>query len=249
MRRQVRGWKTALIAIGFASLCLGGCTRRAGLNFDCAWVPDATFAADMGNETHVAHLLDDVRAAEELDIRYRDRLAGYRLVDSFGIVSRHGRDPSMKAGDLDREAQRQCLSALFRKIASAHGVTVSDIDGLRPRLAHRGADLPVTLPLIALWMCALGPFLRRLGRFDDDERLAWLIASLAGAVLIPTVVLGAGWPWAMFVEVVRLGNEHVGYRARTGSLLANYLVLFLVGVTITWLSALARRLSSRLANG
>ncbi len=249
-RHWEASWRRRGVIVGVVAACvLAGCNRRPGLNFDCAWVADAGFAADLQDEAHVTHLLDDIRAAEELDIRHRDRLAGYRLVDSFGIVSRHGRDPSFQRADVDREAQRECLVTLFGEIASTHGVTVSDIEHLRPRLAARGTDLPVTLPLVALWACALAPFVRWLGRFDRDEWLAWIVASLAGAVLLPTVVLGVGWPWAMVVEVVRLGNEHVGYRARTGSLLANYLVLFLAGVVVTWLSALARRLSSIPSHG
>lgn len=213
------------------SLCLSGCSRRPGLNFECEWVPDTTFAADLRDDAHVGHLLDDIRTAEELDIRYRDRLAGYRLVETFGIVSRHGRQKTAPAQDGTVPAPGACLATLFQDVASSHGLTVSDIKALRSRLADRGLDLPVTIPVTFLLVLSLTRFIRwARQRFESDEWLAWLVASLAGSLLIPVLVLTMGWLWAMLVEVVRVGNEHVSYRARMDSLQANFLVLLGLGI-------------------
>lgn len=215
-----------------------GCSRRPGLNFDCKWVPDMPFSVDLNNDAHVNHLLDDIRAAEELDIRYRDRMGGYRLVETFGIVSRHGRDGALKNRQNDQQDRRKCLVSLFPIIASTHGVTISDIDVVRPRLLERGFDLPVTIPVVLLLVFALRRFIRWLRtRFEADEPLAWIFASLVGSLFIPIVVLGIGWLWAMLVEVVRLGNEHVGYRERTESLQANFLVLLVISIAGTWMAS------------
>ena len=225
-----------------------GCSRRPGLNFDCKWVSDPAFLVDLNNDAHVNHLLDDIRAAEELDIRHRDRVAGYRLVETFGIVSRHGRDGSSKNRANDRQERGKCLAALLPTIATRHGVTPADIDAVRARLAERGFDLPVTIPVVSLLLFALTRFIRWLRtRFEADESLAWIFASLVGSLLIPVVILGMGWLWAMLVEVVRLGNEHVGYRERTEGLQANFLVLFVLSIGATWIASTVTAIRKRAA--
>jgi len=223
-----------------------GCGRRPGLNFDCKWVPDTALTVDLRNKGHVKHLLDDIRAAEELDIRYRDRMAGYRLVETFGIVSRHGRQSGVKNSSVDRQAQQRCLTTLFRTIASTHGVTPPDIEGVRPQLGNRSFDFPVTIPVVLLLVLTLTRFVGWIrNRFDADEWAAQLLASLLGSLFIPTIVLGVGWLWAMLVEVIRIGNEHVGYRERTESLSANFLVIFGIAVAATWVGSALNALRQR----
>jgi hypothetical protein len=233
LRATVRGGPVArLILIVVASVSLSTCSRRAGLNFDCAWVRDPVFNVDFDTESHVRHLLDDVRAAEELAIRYGDRIAGWRLVATFGIVSRHGGLKDRNAGQL---AHQKCIATLFNTIASTHGLTVSDIADVRPRLMERGIDLPVTGPVALLFAFALRRFTRWLrSRFEADEWVGWVVATVIGSIILTTVVLAIGAAWAVLVEIVRLGNEHVGYRGRAESLRANFLVMFAVGVAATW---------------
>jgi hypothetical protein len=227
-----------LLLIVVASLSAFSCNRRAGLNFDCTWVPDTAFQLDLRNEADVQHLLDDIRAAEELEIRYGDRMAGYRLVETFGIVSRHGRQGVLNNRNVSREASNECRRMLFDTIGSTHGVAVSDIEKARPRLSDRGFDLPVTVPVVLVLVFAITRFIRWMrNRFEADEWPVSLLVSLVGSLVIPTVVLGIGWLWAGLVEVVRIGNEHVGYRAlrRTESLSATFLVIFGVGMAATWI--------------
>jgi hypothetical protein len=229
-----------LLLILVASLSAFACSRRAGLNFDCTWVPDTAFPLDLRNEAHVHHLLDDIRAAEELEIRYGDRLAGYRLVETFGVVSRHGRQERLPNRNAGREANNECRRKLFDTIASAHGVAVSDIEEARPRLAERGFDLPVTVPVVLVLVFAITRFTRWMrNRFEADEWPVLLLASLVGSLIIPSVVLGIGWIWAGLVEIVRVGNEHLGYRAlrRTENLNATFFVIFSVGIAATWIGS------------
>lgn len=224
-----------LILIVLASFCLSTCSRRDGLNFDCEWVADPTFQIDLGTESHALHLLDDIRAAEELAIRYGDRLAGWRLVDTFGIVSRHG---GLENRDAGRLAQQQCIAKLFNTIGSTHGLTVSEIEGVRPRLVERGMDLPVTVPVGLLFAFALRRFTQWLrNRFESDELLAWVIATVIGSVILTSVVLAIGAAWAVLVEILRVGNEHLGHRARTESLRTNFLVMFGIGIAASWIGS------------
>ncbi|MGH9220184.1 MAG: hypothetical protein ACRD1W_12835 [Vicinamibacterales bacterium] len=224
-----------LILIVLASVCLSTCSRRDGLNFDCEWVADRTFEVNLETEPDVRHLLDDIRAAEELAIRYGDRIAGWRLVDTFGIVSRHG---GVKNRDAGRLAQQECIARLFNIIGSTHGLSVPEIEGVRPRLLERGLDLPVTAPVALLFAFALRRFTRWLrNRFEPDELLAWVIATVIGSVILTTIVLAVGAAWAVLVEIAHVGNEHLSYRARTASLRNNFLVMFIIGIALAWLSS------------
>ena len=236
MQPSVRGGPAGrLILLVVASLSLLTCSRRDGLNFDCAWVADPTFHVDLESESHVRHLLDDIRAAEELAIRYGDRIAGWRLVGTFGIVSRHGGLKDRNAGQL---AHQKCIATLLNTIASTHGLTVSDVEGVRPRLMQRGIDLPVTVPVALLFAFTLRRFTRWLrSRFEAEEWLGWVVATVIGSIFLTTVVLAIGAAWAVLVEIVRLGNEHVGQRARPESLRANFFVMFGIGIAASWVGS------------
>lgn len=221
--------------IALASLGLSACSRRDGLNFDCQWVADRIFEADLETEPHVRHLLDDIQTAEELAIRYGDGIAGWRLVDTVGIVSRHG---GLKNRDAGRLAHQECIARLFDTIASTHGVTLPEIEGLRRRLLERGLDIQVTGPIALIFAITLGRFTRWLRtRFEPDELSAWVIATVIGSVLLTTIVLAIGAAWAVLIEIVRVGNEHLSYRARTASLQRNFLIMFSVGIVLAWISS------------
>jgi len=227
--------KRRLLAIVLASVCLFACSRRAGLNFDCNWVRDPALRVDLRNESHVQHLLEDIRVAEELGMRYGDRMAGWRLVETFGIVSRHG---GLKNRELGRQSRQQCVATLFRAIASTHEVAVSDIERVRPRLAERGFDLPVTIPVALLLLFAVRRFMRWIrNRFETDEWAGWVVGTLFASFIIPAAVVAIGMAWGVVVEIVRLGNEHVGDRARVDGLRANFLVVLGTGIVAVWIAS------------
>jgi hypothetical protein len=224
-----------LVAIVLASVFLFGCNRRAGLNFDCTWVVDPALRVDLSDESHVQHLLDDIRVAEELAMRYGDWMAGWRLVETFGIVSRHG---GLKNRELGRQSRQQCVATLFQAIASTHKVAVSDIERIRPRLADRGFDWPVTIPVAVLLVFAVARFMRWIrNRFEADEWAAWIVATLFASVIVPAAVVALGIAWAAVVEIVRLGNEHVAGRARMDGLRANVVVVLGIGIAAVWVAS------------
>ena len=64
-----------------------------------------------------------------------------------------------------------------------------------------------------------------------------------GSVIIPAVMIAIGAAWATVIEIVRLGNDHVSFRARPESLRAQLAVMFGVGVVAVVIAcgAAARR--------
>ena len=107
---------------------------------------------------------------------------------------------------------------------------------MRPLLSERGIDLPVTVPIVLLFVLALRRFTEWLrNRFEPDEWLGWSISAVIGSALISTVVLAIEADWALIVEIVRIGNEHLGHRGRTESLRANFLVMFGIGIVASWI--------------
>ena len=233
------------LVIAVAVCCLSGCSRREGLNFDCQWVADQDFKIWLSTDAHVRHLLDDLQTAEELAVRYGDRTGGWRLVDTFGIISRHG---GLKDREAGRLAKQTCTVSLLDTIGAIHGLTAEDIARVQPRLAERGLDLPVTIPVIALFALALRSWVRWLrNRFQSDEWVPWAVATVFGSVILTAVILAIGAGWALLVEIVRLGNEHVGARARTADLRGNFLIMFGAGIAATW--AVSAIVNIRLASG
>ncbi|MFN8060238.1 MAG: hypothetical protein U0Q12_13865 [Vicinamibacterales bacterium] len=231
------------LVIVILTVALSACGRRAGLNFGCAWVPDPTYRVDFHDAAHVDHVLDDLRVADELAIRYGDRVAGWRLTETFGIASRHG---GVKDRDLGRRSREQCLANLSVTIGSNHGVSLSDLDALRPRLRGRGFNLPVTIPLAVLFMWVVGHFTRSMReRLAADEWMGWLGGTVLGSLIIPPVVLAVGSAWAVAVEIVRLGNEHLGHRAGADVFAAPVLVLLGIGVASVWVSSAIAFIRSR----
>jgi len=225
----------ARLALVFTSLCLVACSRREGLNFDCKWVPDPAWRIDVRNEAHAQHLLDDIRTAEELAMRYGDRMAGTRQVEMLGIVSRHG---GTKNRDLGRQSRQQCVTTLFQSIASTHGIAVADIEQVRPRLAERGFDLTLIIPVALVLAAAVHRFMRWIGnRFGPDEWAGWVVATLFASIVIPLVVITIGGGWAMVVEIIRLGNEHVGNRARIEGLRPHVMATLGIGFAAVWIGS------------
>jgi hypothetical protein len=228
-----------------AALCFCGCSRRAGLNFECRWVPDPAVHVDVHDPSDIQHLLGDIGTAEELAIRYGDRLAGYRQIETFGIVSRHG---GIKDRDKGRRARQQCLATLFEAIAARHELAAADIERARPRLADRGLDLPLTIPVAVLLILAVQGSIRWIRhRFEADELAGWTIATLFASGLVPAVVVAIGAPWGMLLEIIRLGNEHVGERARLAGLRMHVLVALSVGIAAIWIGSGITLLQTRRA--
>jgi predicted PurR-regulated permease PerM len=125
-------------------------------------------------------------------------------------------------------------------------VTVTDLERVRPQLGDRGFDVPVTVPIALLFAYVLVRFTRWIGRrFGSDERLALGAATLFASMVIPVAVLTIGSAWAGVAEIVRLGNEHIGQRARFDGLQANFVVMLGVGIIGVWTAGAVTAIRNR----
>jgi hypothetical protein len=82
-------------------------------------------------------------------------------------------------------------------------------------------------------------------RFGSDERLALGAATLFASIVIPVAVLAIGSAWAGVVEIIKLGNEHIGQRARFDGLRANFLVMLGVGIIAVWAAGAVTTIRNR----
>jgi len=57
------------------------------------------------------------------------------------------------------------------------------------------------------------------------------------SVIIPAVVVSIGGGWAFVVEIIRLGNEHVGNRARIEGLRAHVIAVLGIGFAAVWIGS------------
>jgi len=206
------------------------------MNFDCAWPNDSSGPLDLRNSAHLEHLLDDIRIAEELEIRHGDKLAGRNMTSVFGVIVRAGGHGPTSGS---RTARSECVGSLFDRIAHEHALSLQDVLNARERLPARGANLPVTIPvfLFYVWLAWKGVhWIHR--RIDRGEKWQTLLAVLYASLAVTGTVILLGGLWTGIVEIVRLGNEHLSYRAlRVPWPWTHQYELFSMGVLAFWFAA------------
>ena len=184
------------------TLCLGGCSLRAGMNHDCEWPSEPATALDVRSSRHVRHMVDDVRVAEELGIRYSD---------ATGVAGR----PSTAQPGMTLE---ECTAKLFSAIARTHSITYADVLHARERLDAVRWDPAIQLPVAGSYVLvtfAVARWIRN--RFSRDEKPAAIAATLFASAAIGGLVLALGHLWGGVVEMIRVGDMHLSYRtARLG---------------------------------
>jgi len=189
------------------------------MNESCNW---PTEPGDLRQRTDQRHLVVDVRIAEELAMRYADA--------HFDSKSAHSRTRS------------DCEAKLFDVITQSHGVTLGAIAQARQQLDRNAWDAVVHLPPAALYVAAAVHLARRTRRrFPRDEKTAAGLATLFASVGIGIVFLVLGHLWHGTVEMIRLGNTHMSYRAErlgwrehSGEVFALAVLLFWCGVLISY---------------
>jgi len=197
----------AIRRITAAALLLGivtvtGCVRRDGRNSDCRWPgePNAkTLQRDQPGD--MRHLRGDIEFAEELAVEYMDAHRG-----------RHS-DPS-KPAQSDSEELNTCLATLLRQIAKSHGVSRTEIVenfGRRSVPIAIAEQLPFVLVYVFLSVLLVDKVRRRYP-LDDGLAVGLLMIFLAS---LPAGFGGAllGEQFAALIEMIRVGNGHMSYRA------------------------------------
>jgi hypothetical protein len=197
-RRSRRG--CLLSALYVLVMCTSGCLDAPRLNARCEWTGDSAFPIDMSRREHRAHLMADVRTAEENAIRYGDATVRQRRI-------------GLESWD---SLTYPCLERLYGKIASAHGVTRSSIQSAAGMRDWWADTFLVWLPSALIFVVAVHALLKRiLGSSPRDDsnwaRIAMLI-WLGLSVSAVSVGLAHFWGWVVLER--RLRTNHLSFRAR-----------------------------------
>jgi hypothetical protein len=226
MRRLARGLLS--FGCGLLVVVLTGCVMPRGMNDRCEWPSEPPLAARAHGEANRANLTDDIKIAEELAIRFTDAqgklnpLAGQRL--------------------------RECESRLFAVIAANRGLTVADVIETRKGLSEWRWDSLVHLPLITTYIIAMIAIVQRIHRrFTADEWGAAVVATLATSLALGVSILVIGHLWHGLIEMIRVGNTHMSYRAFRLGWRQYSLHVFLMVVLSCWAMVLASYLLPRSA--
>jgi len=191
-------------------LATSACRVPAGMNNDCYWPSNGPKRT----------LVEDVRTAEELAMRYADS-----RYDSKGA---HGRFRS------------ECEAKLFSVLANAHKVSIAAVSAAREQLVRTSFDLPVHIPLVAFYLAAVLLASRRIRhRFASDEKTAIAITSVFVGVGIGVVVVVLGHLWDGIIEMLRVGNTHMSYRAERLGFREHTAKVFGGAIVLFWCAVLA----------
>jgi hypothetical protein len=93
-------------------------------------------------------------------------------------------------------------------------VRLTDVHAARQQLAEFGWDAAAQLPLVAFvafLTIRLGRVIRN--RFSSGEMGAAVVSTLFVSVVLGGLMLALGQLWDGFVEMARVGNQHLTYRA------------------------------------
>lgn len=191
---RVRG-EASVVALA-ACLAAAGCLPPARINAACGWTDDVRSLSPPGEPRRRAHLIEDVRVAKDLGIRYADAFAGRMNTPAWG------------------RAQAWCTARSLAEIVRAHQVSRAELaDVARARelwIDLLAVFLPMTVLLLIAWRAVVTRVVRD---YDPTDRAvtAGVLATLAplgaGVALVLTQV------WGTLVEQLRLRDEHISYRA------------------------------------
>ena len=190
------------------------------MNDKCVWPPEPPARLDLRNRGHQRHLVDDVRVAEELGIRYDD--------------SRRAQGTPAPGKPLTRD---ECDTALFNEIAASHAVSLDDVRDARRRLARETWNPAMYLPLAALYAVTALTTARRIRRrfhWPDEKAAVIVAATLLTSVVMSASLLPLGHLWGGVVEMVRVGNQHMSYRADRLGWRGYDREVFILGVLLVW---------------
>ncbi|AMY08184.1 hypothetical protein LuPra_01376 [Luteitalea pratensis] len=194
-------------------LCLAmsvTCARvlRPGMNSDCAWPPETVDVLDLSNAADARHLVVDAELIDELVDRYRFH-------------------PTV-------EQRRQCETRLVATVAHVHGLGVGDVAQARLRVFDRGLNLPVILPMVAMFIGSARRVTRWIQeRFGEDPLMRVVSLSVASIGLSGSFVL-VGELWTSVLQMIRVGSQHVGGRVDRLPWLQHQPLIFVLGLGLFW---------------
>lgn len=209
---------TRVAVVLLVAASLSGCVRREGLNSECRWPSEAVSPLDFSNDYQQRHLVADARLAEELGIRYGDAFRGREPVEDRG------------------RRVTDCTEKLVAFVAQLHSVTIADVERARLHRELRVDIVAVALPMTCLFCFAayaVAAPVRR--RFGSQERGAFLIATTFASIVASAAVVMIGELWSWVVEMIRVDDGHLSYRALRLPWAHHRLEIFVVGLALFWL--------------
>jgi hypothetical protein len=188
-----------------------GCVRREGLNTECRWPQEGLAPLEPGNDAHFRHLSADAQFAEELGIRYGDSFHGKETVEERG------------------RRVEDCTARLMTYLSMLHSVPLDEVERARAHREIRVDIAAVFVPMAAIFgMVAYAVAGRVQRRLHSGTPLVVGLALVSLVVALAGVMVGELWSW--MVEIIRVGNGHLSYRAFRLPWTQHRTVIFAAGV-------------------
>ena len=209
-----------LVPIAIA-LTLTACVRPGDhpVNSDCAWIEEDSHPLNLENAADRRHLRFDAITAEDVAIRWADQRVAHLP---------------------EYERQRdECMEALFNGLASHHGVDVATV---RQYWLQRDpfGDAAVILSFGVLYAIVANYLAGRIRRrFPPGEDGFWIM-MLTMSVCVAVIGVAAGYLWSFVLEIYRLNDGHLSYRANRILWRQYWPVMFVGCFVVFWLVAMIR---------
>ena len=184
------------------------------MNADCAWPPEAPRQLDLTNGADRRHLVVDTELIEDLVDRYR-----------FHVPN----------------DQAACEQRLIDVVARTHSVSISDVARARDRIPEKGLNLPVNLPVTAFFVFTVLGVTRRIERHFSDDTLPVMITLVIASVVLAGLFVMVGEFWTSTLQMIRVGNQHVGGRVAKLPWKQHEQQIFVIGIVLFWTVLLLRQ--------
>lgn len=151
--------------------------------------------APLGDLDRRTHLMEDVRVAKDLGIRYADATAGRINTPAW------------------HRAQVSCTERSIAEIERRHRVSDTEV-AVAARARELWADLlAVFLPSATLFLGASRVVVASLfAEYGRKDRALGIVVLAVVAPLAAGVGLALAQMWGVFVEQLRLRSDHISYR-------------------------------------
>jgi hypothetical protein len=206
------------LVIVLALLASSGCITRPGMNRDCRWPSESPIHLDLSSTNNRRHLVIDAELIEELVDRYRFHPGG---------------------------DQEECRSRLTDAVARLHGVSATDVLKARERVAERGLNLPVNVPVALLFLFTVLRVRKVIERRFEDEPLPAAITLILASLVLSGLLVVAGEFWTSILEMIRVGSQHVGGRVAQLQWRRHEREIFLIALCAFWAVVLGQSVLER----
>jgi hypothetical protein len=207
-----------LLVVALSVFGFSGCITRPGMNSDCRWPPEPASTLNLARPDDDRHLVIDAELVAELTDRYRFHPA---------------------------EEQQACGARLTQTVARTHDVSVAEVERARARIAARGLDLAVNVPVTLLFVYVVVFAIRAIQRRFLGEPLPAAIALVVGSVLLGGLFVMVGEFWTSILQMIRVSSLHVGGRVRELPWFQHERQILLIAVGSFWVIALWRAARNR----